>query len=116
LLVFIGALIYILFMGNPIQNLGLFIYTLLAGAVAFAAVFTLISGIASKTSNSSMLMAILGFPIVIPVLLLLIRLSGQAIESTVIDSVSKDFIALLSIIVIAITTSMLLFPYLWRSN
>ena len=116
ILIFFGALIYILFMGNPVQNIGLFLIILIIGAVAFAAVFTLISGIASKASNSSMLMAILGFPIVIPVLLLLIRLSGLTIDGLTIDVMIKDIIALMAIIVIAITTSILLFPYLWRSN
>ena len=116
LLFFLGSLIYFLFMGNPVENIGMFMITLLSGALAFASVFTLISGIASKASNSSMLMAILGFPIIIPLLLLLIRLSGMAIDGGTLDTMTKDLVAISAIIVIAITTSMLLFPYLWRSN
>ncbi len=116
LLFFFGALIYFLFMGNPVISLGMYMIVLLCGAVAFASVFTLISGIASKASNSSMLMAILGFPIIIPLLLLLIRLSALAIEGSTLDAMTKDLVAISAIIVISITTSMLLFPYLWRSN
>jgi heme exporter protein B len=63
-----------------------------------------------------MLMAILGFPVVIPVLLLLIRLSGKAIEGIGMTALYKDWIGLASIIVIAVTASIILFPYLWRSN
>ena len=115
-LMILGSLVYMLFMGNPVRNMLLFSAVLITGALAFASVFTLISGIASKTSNSSMLMAILGFPVVIPVLLLLIRLSGKAIEGASMEGLHKDWIGLSAIIVIAVTTSILLFPYLWRSN
>jgi heme exporter protein B len=116
LLMLLGIVVYILFMGNPVRDMVLFSGTLLAGGLAFASVFTLISGIAARTSSSSILMAILGFPVVIPVLLLLIRLSGKAIEGTAGAGFLRDWIGLGAIIVIAATTSILLFPYLWRSN
>lgn len=84
------------------------------GSVSFATIFTMVSAIASKAGNGGMLMAILSFPIVIPVLIVLIKLSKNAIDG--LDrSVSLDDIGLLVIINILITTvSLLLFPYLWR--
>jgi heme exporter protein B len=111
-----GVTIYSVLLGNPIQNLLLYTLVLLIGSVALAATFTMISGIASKASNSSTLMAILGFPIIIPVLLLLIKVSQKAIEGADLGAVTSELTTLLAIIVIAITTSILLFPYLWRSE
>jgi heme exporter protein B len=84
------------------------------GSLSFATIFTMVSAIASKAGNGGMLMAILSFPIVIPVLIVLIKLSKNAIDG--LDrSVSLDDIGLLVIINVLITTvSLLLFPYLWR--
>lgn len=115
-LVFIGFIIYAVLLGYPVKDLGLFTFNLLLGAIGFSTSFTMISSIASKASNSGTLMAILGFPIILPMLLLLIKVSKNAIEG--LDrSVSLDEITTLAaIIIIAISTSILLFPYLWRSN
>jgi heme exporter protein B len=59
-------------------------------------------------------MAILSFPVIIPLLVVLIKLSKNAMDG--LDrSVSYDEIGvLLAINVIVVTTSLLLFPYLWR--
>jgi heme exporter protein B len=111
-----GVLIYSVLLGNPIENIPLYLLVLLLGSVSLASSFTMISGIASKASNSSTLMAILGFPIIIPVLLLLIKVSGMAIDGLELKSVDTEIITLLAIIVIAVTTSILLFPYLWKSE
>ena len=115
-LVFAGFGIYTILLGNPVDDIALFLFNLLLGSIGFSTSFTMISSIASKASNSSTMMAILGFPIIIPMLLLLIKISKNAIDG--LDrSVSLDEITTLSaIIIIAISTSVLLFPYLWRSN
>jgi heme exporter protein B len=59
-------------------------------------------------------MAILSFPAIIPLLIVLIKLSRNAIEGLERASSSKEIIVLLAINVITITISLLLFPYLWR--
>lgn len=115
-LILAGCAIFMILLGNPVQDIPLFLINLIIGAIGFAAGFTMISGIASKATNSSTLMAILGFPVILPMLLLLIKVSGAAIDG--LDrSVSVDeLMTLLAIIIISITTSVILFPYLWRSN
>ena len=115
-LVLVGFVIYIILLGNPVEDVSLFIFSLLLGAIGFSATFTMISSIASKASNSGTLMAILGFPIIIPMLLLLIKISRNAIEGLDRSTTYDEIITLVAIIIIAISTSILLFPYLWRSN
>ncbi len=115
-LVLAGFVIYIILLGNPVEDLSLYIFNLILGAIGFSSSFTMISSIASKASNSGTLMAILGFPIIIPMLLLLIKISKNAIEGLDRVTVYDEVITLSSIIIISITTSIILFPYLWRSN
>ncbi|QRR01690.1 heme exporter protein CcmB [Dyadobacter sandarakinus] len=115
LLALIGFVIYSFVMGNPVGDMGLFLICIVLSAVGFASVLTLVAGIASKADNSATLMAVLSFPIILPMLLMTIRLAKNALDG--LDwSVSTDEITtLLSIDAIVITLSYLLFPYLWKS-
>lgn len=105
---------YTLVFKNPLGDPLFYLLAVLLGSISFASVFTMISGIASKASNGGALMAILSFPVIIPLLVVLIKLSKNAMDG--LDrSVSYDEIGvLLAINVIVVTTSLLLFPYLWR--
>lgn len=99
---------------NPETDLLMYLVATILGSLTFATLFTMVSAIASKAGNGGMLMAILSFPIVIPVLIVLIKLSKNAIDG--LDrGVSLDDIGLMVVINILITAvSLLLFPYLWR--
>ncbi|WP_395802854.1 heme exporter protein CcmB [Daejeonella sp.] len=105
---------YSLVFNNPMGDPMFYLLSVLLGSISFASIFTMISGIASKASNGGGLMAILSFPLVIPLLVVLIKFSKNAMDG--LDrSVSYDEIGvILAINVIVITTSLLLFPYLWR--
>ncbi|MGY3055329.1 heme exporter protein B [Pedobacter sp. UYEF25] len=84
------------------------------GSLSFSTVFTMVSAIASKAGNGGMLMAILSFPIIIPVLILLIRLAKNAVDGLPWEN-SYDEMGMLAIVnVLTVATSLLLFPYLWR--
>lgn len=111
----IGFGFYVFVMGNPVADLGLYSVGIGLGSIGFASVLTLVAGIAAKAENSSMLMAVLSFPIILPMLLMNIRLAKNALDG--LDrSVSLDeIVTLLAIDLIVIALSYLLFPYLWRS-
>ncbi len=111
----VGFVFYTFVMGNPVGDMSLYMVCIILAAIGFASVLTLIAGIASKADNSATLMAVLSFPIILPMLLMTIRLAKNAMDG--LDwSVSHDeMITLLSIDLIVITLSYLLFPYLWRS-
>ena len=105
---------YILVFKNPVGDPLFYLLSVLLGSISFASVFTMISGIASKANNSAALMAILSFPVIIPLLIVLIKLSKNAMDG--LDrSVSLNEIGVLAAInFIVITASLMLFPYLWR--
>lgn len=106
--------IYVWWIGDMVQDHTLFVVALLLGSTGFASILTLMSAIAAKTDNNLSLMAILSFPVQLPFLLTLIKLSKNAVDG--LDwSVSYALIAILVLLqVIIVTLSFLLFPYLWR--
>ncbi|GGZ21681.1 cytochrome c-type biogenesis heme exporter protein B [Echinicola pacifica] len=114
-LAILGFMVFAVILGNPVQDLGLFILNLLLGSIGFSACLTMVSAIASKASNNATLMAILSFPIIIPMLLMAIRISKNAIDG--LDrGVSVDkLVTLLAINAIIGATAYILFPYIWRS-
>lgn len=115
ILAFSGYLMYSVILGNPVGNVSLFLTNLLLAAISFSLALTMISAIASKASNSQTLMAILGFPIVLPMLLMIIKISKYAIDGLTFSSASGEIITLLAINAIVVTASYILFPYLWRN-
>jgi len=114
LLSMLALLVYMIFFTNTIGDPLYYFLTVLLGSISFSTVFTMISAIASKAGNNGTLMAILSFPVIIPVILLLIRLSKNAM-----DGIERSFSygnmgVLLAINVIVIATALILFPFLWR--
>ncbi|MHA7129646.1 heme exporter protein CcmB [Algoriphagus namhaensis] len=114
-LALLGYAVFSLILGHPVQDQGLFLLNLILGAMGFSASLTMVSGIASKAGNNATLMAILSFPVIIPILLMAISISKNALDG--LDwSVSVDkLISLLAINAIVTATGYILFPYLWRS-
>ncbi|MBU2916062.1 heme exporter protein CcmB [Reichenbachiella agariperforans] len=107
--------VFSLVLGNRVQDPGFFVLIILAGTVGFATTLSLMSGIASKADNNGMLMAILSFPVIIPVLLMIIKLSRNAIDGIARSESLDELLTLLAIDMIVGTLAYLLFPYLWRS-
>ncbi len=104
---------YSWFVGNIVQDLGMFLLALLFSSTAFSGVLSLMSAIASKANNNAGLMAILSFPVLMPLLLVSIKLSKNAIDGLA-WSVSSNYLlilVMLNIVVIALAT--ILFNYLW---
>jgi heme exporter protein B len=105
---------FILFAGNPVEDFFYYVLSLILGSMGFSSVLTLVSAISSKTNNNVTLMAVLSFPLLMPLLITLIRFSKNAMDG--IDrSMSMDYILVLVLMnLIIIILSYLLFPYLWR--
>ena len=117
LMVFLSLIAYFTYsviFKNPVGDGLLYFVAVLLGSISFATVFTMVSGISSKTGNNSTIMAILAFPVIIPLLIVLIKLSNNALQGLDRGISFGEIAVLLAINVITITISLLLFPYLWR--
>lgn len=117
LMVFLSVIAYLTYsviFKNPVGDLLLYFFAVLLGSISFATVFTMVSGISSKTGNNSTIMAILAFPVIIPLLIVLIKLSNNALQGLDRGISIGEIAVLLAINVITVTISLLLFPYLWR--
>ncbi len=111
----LNLLFYSLVMGNPVSDLGLFLVNLGLGSIGFSGAFTLVSAIASQANNSATLMAILGFPIILPLLLILIKVSKNAMDGLDLSVSMDEIFTLLAIDAIVVTVSWLLFPFVWKN-
>ena len=113
----LSLLVYSLLLGTEVlENADLlqFVLAVVLGGIGFAAVLTLISAIAARAGNGIGLMAILGFPLVLPLLLTVMRASKLALDGVAWSITSTYFGGLVLLDVITITLAWILFPYLWR--
>jgi heme exporter protein B len=116
LISFLTLGIYQLFLGNKVQDIGLFAGALTLGALGFGTILTLVAAIASRSHNNFALMSILSFPLVLPLLLSLMKASNMALEQANNGLAGMKILAALFILnMIVITLSYILFPYLWRN-
>lgn len=109
-----GLFFFTFVMGNPIQDLPLFCFNLFLGIVSLCTSLTLVSGIAAQTSGGYTLAAVLGLPITVPILIMVLRISFNAVEGLGAEFVMSRILSLLAVDAIAVTASYLLFPYLWK--
>lgn len=120
LLALLGFVFYGLVMSGGVWSIegmdyGYFLLAIILGSMGFASCLTMVSAIASKAQNSTSLMAILSFPVIIPLILVVIKLSKNAMDGLDRASSTNEIITLLAINAITLAISYILFPYLWRS-
>ncbi len=114
LLSFLTYGLFSLVVGNPVKDYTQFFIALLLGSLGFAITFTFVSAISAKANNSATLMAVLSFPIIIPIIMTLVKISANALRLLNDTSVSKDMLILVAIDVILVSMAFILFPYLWK--
>jgi heme exporter protein B len=111
----ISLILFFAFLGNPTVIIWEFILISFLGALGLSLIFTMLAAIASKAMQQASLMAILGFPIIIPQLLLLMRLSRLAFAETFKAGASQQIVLLLlALNASVVVLSVILFPFLWK--
>lgn len=110
----LSFLFFILMMGDPVANLPLFLLALLLGSMGLSSVLTMVAAIASRASQNFSLMAILSFPIILPFLGTLMKISQGAMTLTGWEGTASFIVILLTIDLSVILLAVILFPYLWK--
>jgi heme exporter protein B len=108
-------LLFILFFGNPIVDMTTFSIVLLLAPIAFSGAFTMLSGIASRSGNSNVVMAVLSFPVIISTLLLVVKITKNCIDGLDPSISTNDLLSLAAIDALLVALSYVLFPFVWRS-
>lgn len=97
-----------------INNYGLFLIVLLLGVWSMSNVLTLNNALASNTGNSPTVLAILSFPLLLPVLLTTIKASSLALLQNPGGEIFNLLLVLVLLNVLTAGLSVILFQYLWR--
>ena len=109
----ISLILFRLFLGSPFSDGFRFLGIVLLGGCSLSLVFSFLSAIAAKAQQNAAILAILGFPIILPQLILLLQISaGQFNEQPTDTTVSIALMLGLDGLVILLT--MILFPFLWK--
>lgn len=110
----LSLLLFTLLLGNPLQHILAFTGISLLGGFGLSLVFTFLAAIAAKAQQQAALITILGFPVIIPQLLLLMKISKAAFAPVVQAGLSKMILLLASLDIMVIALAIILFPFLWR--
>ena len=111
----VSLMLFFTFLANPVNDSLRFMGIVILGGTSISLVFTLMSAIAAKAQQNAALIAILGFPVILPILLLLMRLSKSAFAEIFRDGALlqlSGLIILMDVLVVAL--AIILFPFLWK--
>lgn len=118
LIIFINLIIaflyFFLFTDFIIKNWLMFTLSFFLGNLGIAASSTIIAAIISKANVKGTLYPVLAFPVLLPLILILIEITKAAMEGNPISSMQAEFMVLISYDVIMFTASILVFDIIWR--
>ncbi len=103
-----------IFTANMVDEVGMFLGVIIAGSLALSIALTFISAISVQGQQSATLMAILGLPVVIPIVLTLVKLSRNTMGLVMEPTYKTDFLILGAISLILLGLSLWLFPIIWK--
>jgi heme exporter protein B len=110
----ISLLLFVLFLGNPLIRIGQFYALTCLGGAGLSLIFTFLAAIAAKAQQNAALMAILGFPLIIPQIMLLVRSSVTAFSQVYAANWWLNIGLLAGLDLMIVVLSVILFPFLWK--
>ena len=110
----VSLLLFSILLGFPVIQTGLFVVVTAVGSISLSAVFTFLSAIAARAQQNAALMAVLGFPLVTPVLMILSNLAIKAISPVYQPGWWALAGTLVLLDVLVIVLGVILFPFLWK--
>jgi heme exporter protein B len=110
----LSLFLFTLLLGNPLQHSLLFFGMSCLGGISLSLVFSFLAAIAAKAQQPSAIMAILGFPLIIPQILLLMRIANIAFADIVQNGLPQLVGMLAGFDIMIIALAYILFPFLWK--
>lgn len=109
----VSLFLFVVLLNNPLTNILLFIGITCLGGISLSLVFTFLAAIAAKAQQQAALMAIMGFPIIIPQLLLLMKISTPAFAQ-IQEGWWQMALLLVAMDIMVVILAIILFPFLWK--
>ena len=106
--------LFTLLLGNPVYNMWQFMGLAMLGGLGLSFIFTFLAAIAAKAQQQAALMAVMGFPLIVPQLLLLGKVSKIAFSPVLFQGLLSMVGLLLAFDVLIIALALILFPFLWK--
>lgn len=113
-MMFISLGLFSVMLGNPLIRPAMYVGVCCLGASSLSLLFTFLSAIAAQARQNAALMAILGFPIAIPLLMILSNLALSAVSPVLQEGWWGLAFTMLGMDVLIIALSLILFPFLWK--
>ena len=110
----VSLVLFLFMLGDPMGHEGYFVLITCLGGVSLSLVFTFLSALAARAQQGAALMAILGFPMVIPQLLLLNRISTIAFEDVLQGGLGWMLGIMAGLDLLLVVLAIILFPFLWK--
>lgn len=111
----VSMLGFIIILTVEVHAYGLLLLTLFLGALALAGATTLLAALIARTANSSQMLPVLLFPMLLVPLLAAVNGTRSALDTRLgWDAASLDLMSLTSFSGLVITASVLLFDYVWK--
>jgi heme exporter protein B len=107
-------ILFSILLGNPVIRIWSFLGINLLGGISLSLIFTFLSAIAARAQQNAALMAIMGFPLIIPQLMLLIRLSNIVFSDVLLAGTGQIVLLLIALDLLVIVLSVILFSFLWK--
>ncbi|NCT93494.1 MAG: cytochrome C biogenesis protein [Chitinophagaceae bacterium] len=111
---FLGLCVFTLLLGNPLEHWFRFMGIACLGGISLSLVFTFLAAIAAKAQQQAAMMAIMGFPLIIPQLLLLMKIAGTAFSDIIQGGWWQMVFLLIGLDCLVIALAVILFPFLWK--
>jgi heme exporter protein B len=110
----LSLILFTILLGNPLEHGLLFFGIACLGGISLSLVFSFLAAIAAKASQPSAIMAILGFPLIIPQLMLLMKIANIAFSDIVQNGLAQMIGLLCGFDIMIIALAYILFPFLWK--
>ena len=110
----LSLFVFTILLGNPLIHVLDFIGISFLGGIGLSLIFTFLAAIAAKAQQQAALMAIMGFPIIIPQLLLLGRIAKATFSPVLQAGLWQMVLLLVGLDLLIILLAVILFPFLWK--
>jgi len=106
--------LFFIFTDAPTDNVGRFIVILVLGVLGLCVATNIVAAIIAKASVKGTLFAVLSFPVLITLLIVLVGASEKIFDGQSFSTIMSEIKFLIAYIVIMLTMSILLFKFVWE--